>query len=86
MLVGFVMPSTTVPEDGDPVIFDSNPVGRVTSARLSPTLGKGIGFAMIPTELGNEGNTIQIRVGKHNLVAKVTLEPFYDPKGKKVRE
>ena len=61
-LVGFVMRDGLVPDDGDPVVAGRAPVGRVTSSRLSPTLGKGFGFAWVPIELAKEGEVIYIRV------------------------
>ena len=86
VLVGFVMKNDAVPDDGDPVVTGSTPIGRVTSSRLSPTLGKGFGFAVVPAELAEEGTTVHIRVGRDTYAANVTMQPFYDPDGKKLRE
>ena len=85
-LVGFVMRDGRVPDDGDPVVAGFAPVGRVTSSRLSPTLGKGFGFAWVPIELAEEGKVINIRVDGSIVPADVTLEPVYDPKGLRLRE
>ena len=86
-LVGFVMRDGLVPDDGDPVVAGRAPVGRVhASSRLSPTLGKGFGFAWVPIELANEGEVIYIRVDGRTLPAQVTLEPVYDPEGVRLRE
>ena len=85
-LVGFVMRDGRVPEDGDPVVVGQRPVGRVTSARLSPTLARGIGLAWVPTGLASEGGEIRIQVGGKSSPATVTLQPFYDPEGKRLRQ
>ena len=85
-LVGFVMRDHLVPRDGDPVLSGWAPVGRVTSSRLSPTLGKGFGFAWVPAHLAQEGKEIWINVDGQQVSADVTLEPVYDPEGKKLRE
>ncbi len=85
VLVGFVMQNGAVPDDGDPVVAGSTPVGRVTSSRLSPTLGKGFGFAVVPAEMAEEGKKVEIRVGRETYAANVTLQPFYDPEGKRLR-
>ena len=85
-LIGFVMRDGRVPEDGDPVVVGQRPVGRVTSARLSPTLGRGFGMAWVPTELASEGGEIRIQVDGKSSPATVTLQPFYDPEGKRLRE
>jgi glycine cleavage system aminomethyltransferase T len=61
-------------------------VGRVTSARLSPTLGKGFGLAWVPIELAQEGSKIDILVNGKRLAAEVTLRAFYDPEGERLRE
>ena len=84
-LVGFVMPGPTFPEDGTPVLSGARPVGRVTSARLSPTLGRGFGLAFVPPYLAVEGETIQVLVADHPVAARVTLEPVYDPEGLRLR-
>ncbi len=84
-LVGFVMPGTSFPEDGTPVLSGARPVGRVTSARLSPTLGLGFGLAFVPPYLAVEGETIQVLVADHPVSARVTLEPVYDPEGLRLR-
>ena len=85
-LVGFVMGDQLVPDDGDPVLANGYPVGRVTSSRLSPTLGKGFGLALVPTELAEDGGRIWIRVDGRDVPAEVTLQPVYDPDGKRLRE
>ena len=85
-LVGFVMRDSIVPHDGDAVVSGFAPIGRVTSSRLSPTLGKGFGFAWVPVELAEDGKLIHIRVDGRTVAADVTLEPFYDPEGRRLRE
>ena len=84
-LVGFVMHGGMVPDDGDPIVVGDSPVGRVTSSRLSPTMGKGIGLAWVPVEMAREGTEVSVRIGKQNFTASVTLEPFYDPEGIRLR-
>ena len=84
-LVGFVMPGTAFPEDGTPVLAGARPVGRVTSARLSPTLGRGFGLAWVTPYLAVEGETVQVLVADHPVSAHVTLEPVYDPEGLRLR-
>ena len=85
-LVGFVMHDRFVPEDGQPIVKNGVPIGRVTSSRLSPTLDKGFGLAWVPEKLAREGAEIFIRSGKTDSPAIVTLKPVYDPDGLKLRE
>ena len=84
-LVGFVMPGPAAPEDGTPVVKGGRPIGRVTSARLSPTLGRGFGLAYVPPEVAEEGSYIEVLIGGRPVSATVTLQPVYDPEGHRLR-
>ncbi|MFQ5520101.1 MAG: 2Fe-2S iron-sulfur cluster-binding protein, partial [Candidatus Methylomirabilia bacterium] len=48
-LVGFEMLTPLVPGEGDAVVADGLPVGRVTSAKWSALLGRAIGMAWVPS-------------------------------------
>ena len=85
-LVGFVMRDGLVPDDGAPVVAGRTPLGRVTSARRSPTTSKGFGLAWVPVEMAEEGSQISILVNGKSEPAQVTLRPFYDPDGERLRE
>ena len=84
-LVGFVMPGLAAPEDGTPVVKRGRPVGRVTSARVSPTMNRGFGLAWVPPELAQEGASIEVLIGDRRESARVTLRPVYDPEGHRLR-
>lgn len=84
-LVGFVLLHAAAPEDGTPVVSGGQPIGRVTSARISPTLGVGFGLAWVPPSFAVEGATIQVLLGERPVDAKVTLDPVYDPDGLRLR-
>ena len=84
-LVGFVMPGSSTPEDGTPVLSGGRPVGRVTSARLSPTIGRGFGLAYVPPALAVDGAAIEVLVGDNPVPARVSLQPVYDPEGLRLR-
>ena len=85
-LVGFVMTDGAVPDDGNSVVSNGALVGRVTSARFSPTLGRGIGMAWIPAEMAEGGGDIRIVVDGSVSSARIVTQPFYDPEGKRLRE
>ena len=85
-LVGFVMNDATVPPEGNPVVAGGRPVGRVTSSRLSPTLNVGYGLMWAPVELAEEGVEVHIQINDQPTPARVTLQPFYDPDGLRLRE
>ncbi len=84
-LVGFIMPGEAAPEDGTPVVSGGRPIGRVTSARLSPTMGRGFGLAWVPPHLAEEGASIEVLVDHRPVTARVTLQPVYDPEGHRLR-
>lgn len=84
-LVGFVLSVAAAPEDGTPVVSGGRPIGRVTSARISPTLGAGFGLAYVPPSLAVEGASIEVLIGGCPVAARVTLQPVYDPEGHRLR-
>jgi sarcosine oxidase subunit alpha len=86
-LVGFVIDEDSrVPLDGQSVVHDGHPVGRVTSSRHSPFMGRAIGLAWVPSRLSAEGTTIEIRTDSQPIRARVCgSAAFYDPEGLKLR-
>jgi sarcosine oxidase subunit alpha len=89
VLTGFEMIGTAVPAEGAAVVRDGRPIGRVTSSKWSPTLGKAIGLAWLPAEDVIEDRPITVRLGKgrdgSTAPAVVRTTPFYDPAGERVR-
>ena len=68
------------------MVIDGKLAGRITSSRYSPGSGTAIGLAWVPAEHAQEGGMIQVRVRGQLLPAKVTMQPFYDPDGQRLRE
>jgi sarcosine oxidase subunit alpha len=71
--------------EGCQVVEQGRPVGRVTSARHSPTLEKTIGLAWLPVASSTPGTRFLIRHDGADLSAVVVPLPFYDPEGKRLR-
>jgi sarcosine oxidase subunit alpha len=85
-LVGFRMKgSDQVPAEGCQVVERGVPVGRVTSARFSPTLGYSLGLAWLPAERAGVDHRFFIRWNGADVPARVVPLPFYDPKGERLR-
>ena len=84
-LVGFTMEPSVLPAEGAQVVDAGRPAGRVTSARVSERLGRTIGLAWVGPELAADEAEITIRVGPRDERATVTLAPFYDPAGERLR-
>ncbi|MFQ5829744.1 MAG: FAD-dependent oxidoreductase [Candidatus Methylomirabilia bacterium] len=85
-LVGFeVVEPGVVPGEGDAVVLDGQPIGRVTSSKWSPHLAKAIGMAWLPAEQAVEGAEFRIRTNGRLRAAKVVTKPFFDPEGARLR-
>jgi sarcosine oxidase subunit alpha len=85
-LVGFEVPDVNVvPAEGSQVVQEGRPVGRVTSARYSPTLGKSIGLAWVPAASARQGQPLRIRRQGSDAAATVVPTPFYDPEGTQLK-
>ena len=84
-LVGFTMDDGVVPPEGAQVVRDGRPAGRVTSARASEQLGRVIGLAWVEPDQAADGTPIAIHVAGAPQAATVTLAPFYDPDGERLR-
>jgi sarcosine oxidase, subunit alpha len=84
-LVGFTMSLDTLPAEGAQVVVGGRPAGRVTSARVSERLGRTIGLAWVGPELAHDESEIAIRIGASDERATVTLTPFYDAAGERLR-
>jgi aminomethyltransferase len=77
-LVGFELLDKGIPRHGYEVVDENNNViGVVTSGTQSPSLGKPIGLAYVPTELSKAGSTIYISIRGKALKAQVVSLPFY---------
>lgn len=85
-LVGFELAGAgPVPAEGAAVVADGRPIGRVTSAKWSPHLGRAIGLAWLPPEAAREGAAFDVRVDGATRRATVVTRPFYDPDGARLR-
>jgi sarcosine oxidase subunit alpha len=84
-LVGFTLPIDALPKEGAQVVVGGAPAGRVTSARASERLGRVVGLAWVPPALAAEGAELTIDLDGTPHSARVTLAPFYDPEGARLR-
>jgi sarcosine oxidase, subunit alpha len=82
-LIGFIAEAAV--EDGSAVLMNGEPVGRVTSARISPLQHGCIGLAIVPSTLPTE-TAFEIRNNGRVVKARVQEQPVYDPKGARLRE
>jgi aminomethyltransferase len=76
-LIGFEVTDRGIARDGQEVLIDGKPVGRVTSGSPAPFLKKNIGMAYVPAEFANEGRAIEIDVRGRLVSAQIVALPFY---------
>jgi aminomethyltransferase len=76
-LVGLEMLDRAIPRPHYAVLAQGREVGPVTSGTFSPTLGKGIALAYVPTELSAIGTELAVQVRGEPHPARVVKTPFY---------
>lgn len=87
-LMPYALQSTQdpIPEDGVGAFHQGQLVGRVTSSRRSPILGKGIGLVWLTAPLAMPHQTFTIRLGNGQEVQATVLDqPAYDPPGDRLK-
>jgi sarcosine oxidase subunit alpha len=89
VLTGFETGGDLVPQEGAAIVHDGRAVGRVTSARFSPTLGHAIGLAWLAADAATDGEPVTIRLGigtaGETVEGRVRQGAFYDPEGARPR-
>ena len=77
-LIAFQLEERGIPRQGYDILDNNgNPIGKVTSGTMSPSLGKGIGLGYVPSEISGLGNKISIQIRKKTIPATVVKLPFY---------
>ncbi|CAM5598660.1 GcvT family protein [Streptomyces aurantiogriseus] len=69
----------------EPVYDGGRAVGYVTSAAYGYTIGKGIAYAWLPTELTAPGTTLHLGYFDQRVEAVVAEEPLFDPTMSRLR-
>ena len=89
VLTGFEILEGGVPTEGASIVRHGQAIGRVTSSKWSPTLGRPIGLAWLAANEAVEGRHITVRLGVERegstSSAVVRTRPFYDPDGERLR-
>lgn len=76
-LVGIEMQGRHIARHGYPVLYEAKLVGEVTSGTLSPTLGKAIALAYVPTKLSKIGQPLEVEIRGKSYPGVVVKKPFY---------
>jgi aminomethyltransferase len=76
-LVPFAFTDRGIPRPGNPVVWEGEPAGVVTSGTLSPCLETGIGMAYVPLAAAEPGTRIEVDVRGKLRDAEVRNKPLY---------
>lgn len=76
--IGLKATTQGIPRPGCEIVKGVNPVGRLTSGTLSPTLNRGVGMGYVPREYATENETLGVMVRGKRLDAVVSKFPFYE--------
>ena len=77
LLRGFEVADDTPPQIGDRLFDGDKDIGWLTSAIVSPTLGKTIGMGYIRVAFTDEGSQVEVQTADSRMAATVRLLPFY---------
>jgi len=78
-MVWFDIPSDHVAHTGDPVLFDDQQIGQVTSGSYSPSRQRGTAMAYVAAGHAIPGLTYTIETDGVRHDATLSLMPLYDP-------
>ena len=67
---------------GESLLRDGERAGHITSAAIAPTLGGSAGLGRIR---GPIDGAWEVEIGGEPSPCRVSLEPFYDPRGERLR-
>jgi aminomethyltransferase len=77
-LVGFEMVDRGIPRHGYEIFnLQEEPVGRVTSGTMSPSMGIGIGMGYVATDYKSPGTEVLIEIRNRKIKARVVKMPIY---------
>ncbi|MFM1812754.1 MAG: Aminomethyltransferase [Cyanobacteriota bacterium] len=76
-LVGLELQGRAIARHGYPLLHHGEPVGTVSSGSWSPTLGKAIALAYVPTALAKLGTALTVQIRGKDEPAVVVRRPFY---------
>ena len=76
-LVALILEERGFPRPGYAVLDGGRVVGRITSGMSSPSLGKGIAMAYVPTGSASPGTSLVVEIREKHVPATVVRPPFY---------
>jgi aminomethyltransferase len=76
-MVPIVIDGEGIPRRGNEVLVGDRAVGTVTSGTLSPSTGRGIGLALVESDLATEGTELTVDVRGKRRIARVSSKPLF---------
>lgn len=76
-LVGLEVSGKGIPRHGYPVLHEGQAVGAVTSGTRSPTTGRDVALAYVPSALAEVGTELAVDIRGKAKAARVVSVPFY---------
>ncbi len=78
---------TVVPPEASQIVVGDRIAGRITSSRMSPTLGRSVCLAMVDADLAAPGTTLTIQVAGGERAAATVSDHLahFDPGGERLR-
>jgi sarcosine oxidase subunit alpha len=78
---------TVVPEEASLIMADGHIAGRVTSSRMSPTLGRSVCLAQVEARLAVPGTQVTVRLPSGHLISARVMpqQAHVDPDGGRLR-
>jgi sarcosine oxidase subunit alpha len=76
-----------VPPEAGQIVAGGRTRGRITSSRMSPTLGRSICLGMVDAELATPGASLTVRLadGEDAVVTVMEHHAHFDPNGERLR-
>jgi glycine cleavage system T protein len=69
----------------EPVRFDGELGGRVTSGGYGYTVGRSIAYAYLPADRAEPGQSVEVEIFGEWVAGEVASEPLWDPQGERIR-
>ncbi len=69
----------------EPILHDGRVISYVTSANYGYSIGRGIAYGYLPSELATPGTPVEIEYLGERVAATTAADPLFDPKHERLR-
>lgn len=75
-LIALISQDKSIPRDGYKVFVQDQEIGYITSGSFSPTLNKGIAFALVTKDLAKDTTEVEVAIRRKKHTYRITTTPF----------